>query len=71
MAVRIGDAWDEYVQWVRPRLMKEFKEIASMDTQRLQFAKSLDGDVYTLQYACRILRDRRTRLRRLRRALFR
>jgi hypothetical protein len=46
--VRIGGSWDEYAQWVRPRLMKEFKEIASVDTQRLQFAKSLDGDVYTL-----------------------
>jgi hypothetical protein len=29
--------------------MKEFKEIASTDTQRLQFAKSLDGAVYTLE----------------------
>jgi hypothetical protein len=47
--VRIGGSWDEYAQWVRPRLMKEFKDIASMDTQRLQFAKSLDGDVYTLE----------------------
>jgi hypothetical protein len=47
--VRMGGSWDEYKQWVRPRLMKEFKEIASVDTQRLQFAKSLDGDVYTLE----------------------
>jgi hypothetical protein len=47
--VRIGGSWDEYAQWVRPRLMKEFKEIASMDTQRLQFTKSLAGDVYTLE----------------------
>ena len=47
--VRISGSRDEYAQWVRPRLMKEFKEIASMDTQRLQFAKSLDGDVYTLE----------------------
>jgi hypothetical protein len=47
--VRIGASWDEYTQWVRPRLMKEFKEIASMDTLRLQFVKSLDGDVYTLE----------------------
>jgi hypothetical protein len=46
--VRIGGSW-EYTQWVRPRLMKEFKELASVDTQRLQFAKSLDGDVYTLE----------------------
>lgn len=47
--VRIGGSWAEYAQWVRPRLMKEFKEIASVDTQRLQFAKFLDGDVYTLE----------------------
>jgi hypothetical protein len=47
--VRIGGSWDEYAQWVRPRLMKEFKEIASMDTQRLQFTKSLAGDVYMLE----------------------
>jgi hypothetical protein len=47
--VRIGGSWDEYAQWVRPRLMTEFKQVASMGTQRLQFAKSLDGDVYTLE----------------------
>lgn len=51
--VRIGGSWDEYAQWVRPRLLKEFKEIASVDTQRLQFAKSLDGDVYTLELRMR------------------
>ena len=47
--VRIGGSWDDYAQWVRPRLTNEFKEIASIDTQRLHFAKSLDGDAYTLE----------------------
>jgi hypothetical protein len=47
--VRIDGSCENYAQWVRPRLIKEFKEIASVDTQRLQFAKSLDGDVYTLE----------------------
>jgi hypothetical protein len=46
---RIRGSWDAYAQWVRPRLLKEFKEIASVNTQRLQFVKSLNGDVYTLE----------------------
>ena len=37
------------MQWVRPRLLKEFESITSPDTQRLQFRKSLAGDVYTLE----------------------
>lgn len=47
--VRIDGSWETYVQWVQPRLLKEFESITSPDTQRLQFRKSLAGDVYTLE----------------------
>jgi hypothetical protein len=47
--VRIEGSWETYLQWVRPRLLEEFESITSTDTQRLQFRKSLAGDVYTLE----------------------
>ena len=47
--VRIDGSWDMYVQWVRPRLLEEFEPIPSPDMQRLQFRKSLAGDVYMLE----------------------
>lgn len=47
--VRIDGSWDTYVQWVGPRLLKEFESITPMDMQRLQFRKSLAGDVYMLE----------------------
>ncbi len=47
--VRIDGSWDTYVQWVRPRLLKKFESIASTNRERLQFRKSLAGDVYTLE----------------------
>jgi hypothetical protein len=47
--VRIEGSWDTYAQWVQPRLMKEFDSVTALGTQRLQFGKSLTGDVYTLE----------------------
>ena len=43
--VRLDGSWDTYVQWVRPQLLKEFESIASTNMERLQFQKSLAGDV--------------------------
>src|SRR5688572_31836959 len=39
--IRIDDSWDEYADWVRPRLLKEFDSVNEGDTLRLEFAKSL------------------------------
>ena len=47
--VRIEGTWDNYVQWVRPILLKEFDSVASPDKRRLQFRRSLDGDAYMLE----------------------
>jgi hypothetical protein len=47
--IRVDGAWNKYVEWVRPRLMKEFNSVTSSDTQRVVAVKSLTGDVYTLE----------------------
>jgi hypothetical protein len=47
--IRIDGPWDKYADWVRPRLLKEFDSVNEGDTLRLEFVKSLTGDVYTLE----------------------
>jgi hypothetical protein len=47
--IRIDDSWDKYADWVRPRLLNEFDSVTKADMLRLEFGKSLPGDVYTLE----------------------
>lgn len=46
--IRLQRPWDDYVAWVRPRLMSDFDSVVSIESKRLLCSKALDGDQYTL-----------------------
>lgn len=47
--IRSGQSWDDYAEWVKGQLMKDFGSAAHTEGKRLLFRKLLDGDVHTLE----------------------
>ena len=47
--IRRGQSWDDYVEWAKGQLMKDFGSAAQTEGKRLLFTKRLAGDVHTLE----------------------
>lgn len=47
--IRIDGCWEDYAQWIQPRLTKEFDSVTGSGTQRMVFVKTIAGDVYALE----------------------